>query len=111
MITLIHILSKSGDLYRCAFYYPIDAGIYDPSSVDAGRTAESDRLTSQEIDDIRIGNIYEWVIEIKNNGKDEIKLKEDIVKAYENQEDEALAKYVVTYSGYIGEVFDGVSWG
>ena len=111
MSTLIHILSKAGDLYRCAFYYPIDTATYDPSSVDDGRQAVSYKLTQQELDDVKLGHIYEWVIEVKNSGKDEIKLKEDIVKQYEADNDSAIAKYVSTYSGYIDEVWDGTAWG
>lgn len=110
MSTLIHILGKSGPAYSCAFYYPVPDNIYDPSSVDDARIPASDKLTQAEIDDVKLGHIYEVLVGIDGQGKEEADVKELISITYTDNTESALDGYVAAYSSYVGETWDGTTW-
>ena len=109
-MTLIHILSKSGASYSCGFYFPVPDAIYDPSSADATRIPASKRLTVSEVNDVKLGKIYQVLTIIDGQGKEEADVKELLEDYYNDNVDTALAAYTAAYSSYVDEVWDGTEW-
>lgn len=109
-MTFIHILSKSGPDYRCAFYYEVPEHLYDPSSANDSRVPASDRLTTDEITALKLGHLYEVITVINGQGKEEADVKELITVTYTDRTEAALQSYIDAYSSYVGEIWDGTTW-
>jgi hypothetical protein len=110
MSTLIHILSKAGATYNCAMYYPVPPAIYDAASVDDGRIPASDKLTTDEVTQLKLGEIYEVLVPIDGKDKDEDKVKSSAESDYTQNESKRLDDYTAAYSAYVDETWDGASW-
>ena len=110
MSTLIHILSKNGAIYNCAMYYPVPAAIYDAASVDATRVPASDKLTTDEVNAVKLGEIYEVLVPLDGKDKDEDKVKDAAEKNYTNNTNKRLDDYTAAYSAYVDETWDGTAW-
>ena len=84
--------------------------IYDSSSADDTRIPASDKLTQDEINAVKLGHIYEVILDVDGQGKEETDVKELIVTIYNDNEESALEGYVAAYSNYVGETYDGAIW-
>lgn len=110
VITKIHILSKTGQILHIAAYYDVPDAIYDTSSVNDARVPASNRLTTAEINELKLGHIYEMQADVDVTGQAEADVKAYLESRYASSESQALNKYKREFSDYVGEAWDGSTW-
>ena len=109
MSTLIEITDISSDEVRALFYYSIDPADYLPASEDQSRQPDGSGLSPQEIVDLKLGTLIEYVFTDRNNGKDMDKIQKDLEKEYPKEEQAAMDKYSNDFSG-VGSTWNGSVW-
>jgi len=105
----IEIIDLSGTEVRAAFYYEVLPNQYLPASEDQSRTPEGTRLSTQELQDLKDGNLFEKVRIIRIEGMKVNQIQAELVSQYNSGRQEASDEYRKLYMG-AGLAYDGSSW-
>jgi len=110
MSAKIHILSKIGTTITVAFYYEVTDAEYEDSANDQARVPASSRLSSDDVQKVKDGRIFEFVKDFDVKGKKRGQILSQLATVYTNRRDDAIKKYHNQFRTYVGLSFDGEDW-
>lgn len=105
-IEILQITNK----VKAAFYYPVPPALFQPASVDPSRLPAGTRLSASEIQDLKDGTLYEYIIdEVKPNNVTVAEIQNKLIQLYNSRKSDAATRYTRAYSSD-GLAWDGIDW-
>ena len=110
MSILIEILEITGTTGKAAFYYPVPTNIQLPGAADQARVPAGSRLSAIEIQALKDGTLFEWVLTKKRPpGTSVMQIKQTLENLWTSERLKAAKEYKRLYEG-IGFAWDGTTW-
>lgn len=106
MAIKIEVLSETTLETVVAFYYPIAPGQQLPGAVNPDKVPAGAALSVEEIDDLKLGALYEKVITYQTTGLDVAARRSKFVSEWAMGQGSAKAEYKVEFES-TGDYYDG----
>jgi len=109
MAIKIELIDITNNLLTAAFYYPVPAQRRLPAANDQSRTPQGSRLSSQELQELKDGELFEFVVTQDISGMTRPQVRQMLENVYARKKRDAAAQYKSLY-GVVGIAWDGTSW-
>lgn len=109
MAVRIEILATTVESASIALYYPIAAGSRLTAANDQSRVAAGTRLSTQELQDLKDGALFEVRRDFSIRGMTAAQARARLQNMWAELQDEALAEYTARYR-FAHAAWDGSAW-
>ena len=102
----LEILAETSTESSAAFYYPVPPGQQLPQAIDQSRTPAGNALSPTEVQELKDGEIVEFLWVSGTGGLDVPQRQSQLVNEWAQNQAPAISKYKTDYEA-VGQYYDG----